>query len=398
MDPHAAELNLVDEADASRGARRRFDRDRALTGRCRPRWRTPRADGEARRVSRTAAFVATARRARAAPVAKCLVTRKTLTAGAVALMETRAPFAALGDAAMAFPVDVDVVLHRARSTRSGRVRRSRATRAFVKTLGNGAALRVAVYGPEHSEREAFAASWLARSSAAAPAAATADARLRQRSPVVRGAALGRARRLAADRGRARQQAEALPRPAVFEPLPKLLKRAPADEGPRRPALGVSLSEVSNRQLSDVGAGGWRSRWAARVAANSRAIFRATRSLRESIDHGGDAVRVHKRVSIAGLAVVDVDAADNAVPVLRAALPVSLSLAARVAVGGGAPAGGGLAPAPSRLARQVAAAALERFAACGADAGAWAALLADAKAGRGDISAEDAARFEGLGLL
>ena len=28
MDPHAAELNLVDEADASRGARRRFDRDR----------------------------------------------------------------------------------------------------------------------------------------------------------------------------------------------------------------------------------------------------------------------------------------------------------------------------------------------------------------------------------
>ena len=40
----------------------------------------------------------------------------------------------------------------------------------------------------------------------------------------------------------------------------------------------------------------------------------------------------------------------------------------------------------------------RCADSGADAGAWAALLADAKAGRGDVSAEDAARFEGLGLL
>ena len=120
--------------------------------------------------------------------------------------------------------------------------------------------------------------------------------------------------------------------------------------------------------AQVGAGGWRSLSAQRVSATNAArdFSRPARSLRESIDHGGDAVRVHKRVSIAGLAVVDVDAADNAVPVLRsadlelrlvlgrgardgalravdvdvfapplhalsAALPVSLSLAARVAV-------------------------------------------------------------------
>ena len=624
-------------------------------------------------------------------VATCLVTRKTLTAGAVALRETRPPFAALGDAAMAFPVDVDVVLHR--RTVDGVLARVeldlRATRAFVKTLGNGAALRVAVHGPENLERETFAASWLARSlgEKSPPAGETADAWLRRArsrsSAALLWAVLGdwlrteaavrffaerddrRAeqplreddflkatsdaglvldaseyealREFAFDGGRpsaarfaavcargdawvpaaaatpapprrsaflstflagklratiaptvdgalrclaknwepglwafrgadglviepleldddvvcalmggmscirnarvgeirvvlpslrgliaadapvvvevaslaydlepfpnflSEADAEKLLAPlfggggggrapygstdrlidglevhverfslrqlnpteellrakldrpdfvgdgapakpkhflaAVFEPLAKLLKRAPADEGPRRPALGVSLSEVSNRQLSDVGAGGWRSLSAQRVSATNAArdFSRPARSLRESIDHGGDAVRVHKRVSIAGLAVVDVDAADNAVPVLRsadlelrlvlgrgagdgalravdvdvfapplhalsAALPVSLSLAARVAVGGGAPADEAAWRERDAADRAVVAAARERFAACGADAGAWAALLADAKAGRGDVSAEDAARFEGLGLL
>ena len=71
---------------------------------------------------------------------------------------------------------------------------------------------------------------------------------------------------------------------------------------------------------------------------------------------------------------------------------------QVAVRGGAPADEAAWRARDAADRAVVAAARERFAACGADAGAWAALLADAKAGRGDVSAEDAARFEGLGLL
>ncbi|KAH8056687.1 hypothetical protein JL721_9971 [Aureococcus anophagefferens] len=594
-------------------------------------------------------------------------------------METRAPFAALGDAAMAFPVDVDVVLHR--RTVDGVLARVeldvRATRAFVKTLGNGAALRVAVYGPEHSEREAFAASWLARSlGGEAPAAGeTADAWLRRArsrsSAALLWAVLGdwlrteaavrffaerddrRAeqplreddflkatsdaglmldaseyealRAVAFDGGRpsaakfaavcargdawvpaaaataapprrsaflstllagssatiaptvdaalrclaknwepglwafkgadglviepleldddvvcalvggascvrnarvgeirvvlpslrgliaadapvvvevaslaydlepfpnflAESDAEKLLAPlfgggggdrapygssdrlvdglevhvervslrqlnpteallrakldrpdfvgdgapakprhflaAVFEPLAKLLKRAPADEGPRRPALGVSLSEVSNRQLSDVGAGGWRSLSAQRVARTPRFFAARGRSASPSTTAATPSASTSAcpsraspsststrrttpcpssgpRTSSSGsswtaartaLRAVDVDVFAPPLHALSAALPVSLSLAARVAVGGGAGRRGGLAQRAADSSGRRAARA-----ACGADAGAWAALLADAKAGRGDISAEDAA-LRGAGLL
>ncbi|KAH8052081.1 hypothetical protein JL721_10960 [Aureococcus anophagefferens] len=331
------------------------------------------------------------------------------------------------------PVDADAALHR----RDGRRRPAeldvRATRAFVKTLGNGAALRVAVYGPEHSEREAFAASWLARSSGGeAGRGETVDAAARARSrssAALLWAVLGdwlrteAAVRFFAERDDRRGAAPA--RDDFLKATPDAGLMLDASEYEALRAVAFDGGRPSAAKFAAVCARG-----DAAVRDERRCDFsRPARSLRESIDHGGDAVRVHKRVSIAGLAVVDVDAADNAVPAFvrgrRARSPWPRAATARSAPSTSTSSRRrSTRSAPrcpcrcrSRPGSRWAAArrrrgGLARARRCGprssrprgnasrpaARTRAPGRRLADAKAGRGDISAEDAVRFEGLGLL